>query len=283
VRNGLPASNRRPAPAAVAPPDFTVPPPPPGAGRRGARIFLVIVLAGIAVLVLACAGVVMAVMPLLTRARGEAERDSCARHLSAIRVALEMYADENRGFYPALSSEPGSLMVEPEALYPGYIDARSVFICPVQHPENAATPDSIDDRSYAYLSHALASELDVLAFAEAYRRQVEKGLPLEQEVSTQAPDGSPVTLRQLRRGVERLLARDPLDPQEVNRLRATIPVVIEWPGHHAEPGGNVLFLDGHVAFMPYPGRFPMTPEVIETLRDLSDYHTLTGEGDASNE
>jgi len=33
-------------------------------------------------------------------------------------------------------------------------------------------------------------------------------------------------------------------------------------------GGNVLFMDGHVEFMRYPGKWPMTEETVEILESL---------------
>ena len=45
--------------------------------------------------------------------------------------------------------------------------------------------------------------------------------------------------------------------------------MIERPGMH-ETGASVLFLDGHVEFMRYPGKFPMTEKVIKALESLDN-------------
>jgi len=42
-------------------------------------------------------------------------------------------------------------------------------------------------------------------------------------------------------------------------------VMWEWPTNHGG-AGNVLYLDGHVEFVPYPGKFPMTEKFINELR-----------------
>jgi prepilin-type processing-associated H-X9-DG protein len=47
-----------------------------------------------------------------------------------------------------------------------------------------------------------------------------------------------------------------------------VPVMWEWPTHHKPAGGHVLYLDGHVEFVEYPGRFPMTENFINNLRPL---------------
>jgi len=46
-----------------------------------------------------------------------------------------------------------------------------------------------------------------------------------------------------------------------------IPLLIERPELHGD-GGHVMYLDGHVEFIPYPGKFPMTEEFISSLREL---------------
>ena len=47
-----------------------------------------------------------------------------------------------------------------------------------------------------------------------------------------------------------------------------IPLLIERPGHH-DNGAHVLFMDGHVEFIDYPGKFPMTEEFISELEKIS--------------
>jgi prepilin-type processing-associated H-X9-DG protein len=47
-----------------------------------------------------------------------------------------------------------------------------------------------------------------------------------------------------------------------------VPIMWEWPDNHSFAGGNVLYLDGHVEFVPYPGNFPMTKNFIEALRKV---------------
>jgi prepilin-type processing-associated H-X9-DG protein len=53
------------------------------------------------------------------------------------------------------------------------------------------------------------------------------------------------------------------------RYETDFPVLIERPERHGD-GGHVLYMDGHVEFVPYPGKFPMTPKFIEGLRTLDN-------------
>lgn len=43
-------------------------------------------------------------------------------------------------------------------------------------------------------------------------------------------------------------------------------------------GGNVLFMDGHVEFMAYPGTFPMTEEAMAILCRLAGREAIVVEG-----
>ncbi len=81
---------------------------------------------------------------------------------------------------------------------------------------------------------------------------------------TQANGGD--TLYRLREGIERFLITDINNPAATAQAQSTVPVM--WDHittavadfAHVPGGGNVLYLDGHVTFVKYPGEeFPMTP------------------------
>ena len=65
----------------------------------------------------------------------------------------------------------------------------------------------------------------------------------------------------------RFLITDLNAPPARSQTQAGIPVIIERPDWY-EGGSNVLFMDGHVEFIKYPGPFPMTEAFIEELRSL---------------
>ena len=52
-------------------------------------------------------------------------------------------------------------------------------------------------------------------------------------------------------------------------LRIPLPILIERPGLQ-RGGSNVLFLDGRIEFMPYPGPWPMTEKFIKALESLDE-------------
>lgn len=71
----------------------------------------------------------------------------------------------------------------------------------------------------------------------------------------------------LKNGVERFLITDIGNPAGSMVAQAIIPILIERPDLHGD-GGHVLFMDGHVEFVPFPGPFPMTEKFIDGLRSL---------------
>ncbi|NIA13745.1 MAG: DUF1559 domain-containing protein [Nitrospiraceae bacterium] len=87
---------------------------------------------------------------------------------------------------------------------------------------------------------------------------------------TQAGGGN--TLYRLREGIERFLVSDINNPAASSAGQSAIPVM--WDHlttqvedfAHVPGGGNVLYLDGHVTFVRYPGeRFPMTQDSARTF------------------
>ncbi|MCL4693921.1 MAG: hypothetical protein KJ060_15590 [Candidatus Hydrogenedentes bacterium] len=71
----------------------------------------------------------------------------------------------------------------------------------------------------------------------------------------------------LRQGVERYLISDIGNPAASAVVQSRVPVMVERPELHGN-GGHVLYMDGHVEFVPYPGPFPMTVAFIDGLRSL---------------
>ena len=49
-----------------------------------------------------------------------------------------------------------------------------------------------------------------------------------------------------------------------------MPVLIERPGRYKGSGAWVVFMDSHVAYLPYPGPFPMTQSFIEGLSAIAE-------------
>ncbi len=199
--------------------------------------------------------------------------------LEQLGVAMRMFAAESPGQqYPPLNVRGGELSVEPRALFPEYITNPFLFVSPA-HPEAPQLKEQalrdplsvINDRSYWYLGYVLPDEATGLVFLEAFKGAIKAGDALDDDVAI----GGFGTIYRLREGVERAVITDINNAEAARQMQARIPIMIERPGLQ-EGGSNVLYLDGHVEFIPYPGRFPMTEEFVEALRALDAKMTQPG-------
>ena len=69
----------------------------------------------------------------------------------------------------------------------------------------------------------------------------------------------------LREGIERFVITDINNPAASSRAQSEIPVSSDWVStdggqefNHLPGGCNVLFMDGHVEFLRYPSKWPVT-------------------------
>ena len=95
-------------------------------------------------------------------------------------------------------------------------------------------------------------------------------LPLVQNIGTSGTlgNGNSTTVNRLREGIERFLITDINNPAGSAQAQSDLPVmwdvvasnVASQSGvgnyNHVPGGSNVLYMDGHVEFQRYPGRFP---------------------------
>lgn len=207
-------------------------------------------------------------------------RASSANNLKQLALVMKMFAHEARGYrYPPLSSERGQLAMDSGPVYPEYLSDPNIYIS-LAHPKTtelyrtvAAQPRSaFRDHSYWYLGYSLPDEETGLAFVEAFRARTEAGLPMDSDL-----DLGSLKIRVLREGVERFQITDINNPAASALAQSALPVMIERPGLHRiegsrgqQTGSNVLFMDGHVEFWKYPGKYPLTERFIKALESLDD-------------
>jgi len=233
-----------------------------------------------------------------------------SENLRQIGVALKQYARSANDQFPDLAMGTRGLAPAPETLYPQYLKDTSAFISPALpnkiqlHAQARDDPASvIDDRSYWYLGYTMQDERTGLSFVDAYRESARQGTEVpevctwwdeeagrawqeqlrqwdEEERRTRGerpalaphsalPQPPTENIRwHLREGIARFLITDIYHPVAVGPPPA-FPIMIERPGLFGD-GGHVLYLDGWVEWVPYPGRFPMTEKLIHALESLDD-------------
>ena len=238
-----------------------------GESRAKCGLFL-----GYAVSVVCCLGLVVAVLlPGFARENSAARRSSCANNLKQIGLDIRMFATEHAGSWPALDSRPGHLMFVKEEIYV----EPAILVCPADRksvadvkgleplPRNIAS--FLEASGYWYLGYALPTEEDGLAFAETYQTLMKSGTGLPKGTDIVTAQGK--SLPALKDGVEGRYIQNTNDPAAIARAQATIPVIVERPQAH-DGGANVLYMDGHVEFVRYPGTYPMTARFINAIESI---------------
>ena len=225
-------------------------------------------------------------IPDFNEAKRNIDIGKCADNMRRLGLALSRFAKEHRDIFPEVSNIKGNFIFAGDLIYPEYLREIGILGCPgdkgydekvsyrlkdnVEHPNSQigdVHPDCITCESYIYLGWMLTNEKEGLAAIDAYVSVSSDEL----EKSLIVPDGygnlNGNMIRRLTFGVDRFLITD------INAVlngkpspASEIPVIWEWPSNHGN-GGNVLYLDGHVEFVPYPGKFPMTERFVEALRE----------------
>lgn len=220
-------------------------------------------------------------LPALARAREATRRADCALNLRQLGIVMKMFANESEGeYFPVLSPEPGKLMfantsaVSKLPVYPEFLTDAVTMACPSDSHAPAlqeaavSSPESLlDDDCYFYLGYALQSDDDMETFAELYRKTIEEGGDFERDlhVSESSLQSRSKKLYRLRDGVDRKFTGDTGVPAPGPE---DIPLMIERLGNHIPGGANVLYMDGRVQFIRYPGKWPMTERTIGILQAL---------------
>ena len=194
---------------------------------------------------------------------------SCSNNLKQMDLVFKMYANEHNGKFPQVDDREGNLMVEGDEIFPEYVTDLNVLRCPNEPGERPTTADDVSDDSYFYLGWAIATEKEGLALLDMYESlepaERDKDLPLDPSRSS----GGLEKVYRLREGIERFFITDINNPSASSDAQERIPLMWERPGHHEPDGGNVLFMDGHVEYLRYPSRFPMTEAFIERCEEIS--------------
>jgi competence protein ComGC len=243
-------------------------------------------------IIIAIIGIILAILlPALARRRPHC--CSCGRNLRHIKLALNMYANENNDRFPPIDDRKNNFTFDANLVYPDYLTDTSILECPHDrdhnidyafrfHPEKSSPdgvpPDCVTDTSYCYLGWLVTSDEEAEIFFEEYDKLSPEDYVNDIEVH-EVEGKEPLAFKRLTSGIDRFLITDIntiFTGEEVGS--SIIPVM--WDRPYTDPkklthknwstgevGGYVLYLDGHTEFVKF-GEFPMT----ETMARLLEEH-----------
>ncbi|MBL7645075.1 MAG: DUF1559 domain-containing protein [Candidatus Hydrogenedentes bacterium] len=221
------------------------------------------------------------VLYALSKSREAARRSSTQGNMKQFGLIFKMYANESRGEdWPQLADADGAWVPDLAPWY-GKLVTDPQFMVSEQHPDrnrlkkalaeawSSPRPDfekaeEIVGESFAYLGYSTKDEAE---FEALMRARAEHRMPGEGTVPT--GPGEPA-LQPLREGVERFMITDINNAGASSSAQSSIPVLIEiatWKHRKSDDdfkGTNVLYMDGHVAFVQL-GTFPVLPSILDVL------------------
>ncbi|MCM8805011.1 MAG: DUF1559 domain-containing protein [Candidatus Omnitrophica bacterium] len=187
-------------------------------------------------------------LPALARAREQARRSVCISNLKQIGLALRMYSQDYREYFPwtsrtAEQTVPGALGL----LYPNYISAQKTFVCPsdIAH----ATVSLATHESAMGISNILVDtngDTDGQGCSYAYALMCHENMDIDTVLvadkaipgdATGTSYGSWWSYAALRTGAS----------SKPNSNNPAIPVSLL---NHKNDGVNACYIDGHVKWIP---------------------------------
>ncbi len=194
------------------------------------------------------------------------------------------------------------LMFDGRAIYPEYLSDIRVLACPSspdasdrvkagswnrpdgpggQRRGGSVNPCLLDQTSYLYTGWLLRTE-DIAEvgtrdlseiFLTAFRDVLESKDPglLDQPWMFVDDFAKEHEIMRLRQGLNRFLIEDINEPSKTSRAESAVAVMFDRVDfdpqgfNHVPGGGNVLYMDGHVEFLRYPGEFPVSRAWVEFI------------------
>ncbi|MBX7255512.1 MAG: hypothetical protein K1Y02_04035 [Candidatus Hydrogenedentes bacterium] len=182
------------------------------------------------------------------------------------------YACSHEGEWPPIDAVHKRFTVAPGLLppsfhmgkaveYPLESDTKAVLVGPIGRHSAVTLEPGVDPADYIYLPYAVASEEEAMTLVEAVRH----GADPSKDISVETGKGTlgSNTFYRFRRDLHKKMAADHVIPHASSAVFANFPMFIQRPrdGH-----AWVIFADNHVAYLPYPGPFPLTKSFIAAVQ-----------------
>jgi prepilin-type processing-associated H-X9-DG protein len=154
---------------------------------------------------------------------------------------------------------PDVQFVDMPSVYPEYLTDVNIVACPSHQSHLSDIHDGL------YNLGSLESGGGV----PGYENNPDVEAARDSDIEYDEPILGAGTLYRLREGIERFMITDINNPAGSARAQSEIPVIKDktepaWGSmgiqaySHVPGGGNVLYMDGHVQFVRYPGDFPIS-------------------------
>lgn len=207
---------------------------------------------------------------------------------SFVYTPAHAYADHNDGVYPPLFPESGKLMYDVDKVFPYYRwpGDPDRYLDPERRQEMESDELESFDKitgslktrfgdSFYYLGYMITNQKEADAFAAAYRKRVQAGLPLSDALGVPEGHGNFGGTKIYR--IKRLSpddAQQGIEPNEEEIFEDFVLFVEKPQGRWTKEwlvmtGGR--YGEGDMEYLRYPGEFPMTEEFISLLEELERF------------
>jgi prepilin-type processing-associated H-X9-DG protein len=238
----------------------------------------------------------MALPLLATNVRRTPHPPACVNHLKHLGLIMAMYCNENDDRFPPVDDRKNNFIFDATLLYPEYLTDHLIAHCPQHldfapnknfrlistHPTDGTRkgkvhPDCFTADSYIYLGWMVTSDEEAEAFFAAYDKLSSEDYHGDITVPEGKGNSGGNVIHRLTADVDRFLLTDMnISLTNTETPASTVPII--WDRPYTDPmklshrfdnesGGNVLYLDGHVDYIKFGEKFPMTETMARLLEE----------------
>lgn len=186
--------------------------------------------------------------------RGVFDRASRANDFKQMGLVLKIYANEHSGKFPVKSTKEGTFYPEESEIWPEYLDDL----------EELTFIKSETDVQVCYLGYVVRNDEEVFTLLDAFEQKKPEVIQNKDLIIGEGKDE--IKIYRIREGVSRYFITDNNNLVASALMESEIPIMWELADTSKDNGGWVLYMDGHVEWLDYPGEFPMTETSTKAIR-----------------